>query len=64
MADFVRMTIRIPADLHKKMSSIAKKEDRSLAKQMLQFMRSGVQQFEATPAPADDINTQSKSEPR
>lgn len=41
--DFVRITLRIPKELHKQMTDVAKEQDRSLSKQMLRLMQMGLE---------------------
>lgn len=42
--EFVRITLRIPAELHKQMAEVAKEQERSLHKQMLKLMQVGLMQ--------------------
>lgn len=39
----VRITLRIPQELHKKMADMAKEQDRSLNKQMVRLMQTGLE---------------------
>jgi len=41
---YVRITLRIPQELHKKMAEVAKEQDRSLNKQMVRLMQMGLDQ--------------------
>lgn len=51
---YVRITLRIPQELHKKMTEIAKEQDRSLNKQMVRLMQMGVDQ-QSKPAQAKKV---------
>lgn len=42
-AQTVRITIRVPADLHSQVTALAKHEDRSWNWKMLDLLRSGVE---------------------
>jgi hypothetical protein len=44
-ADYVRITLRIPRELHAQAVDLAKKTDRSLNGQMVQLMKLGVAQL-------------------